>query len=163
MPFWRLASHEIWSQDSFELHTSWIFFTLFHILPLYNSHLNIGYLITKLYANLARNKANTWLNKFNLTNYNGFSIKLVKIFQDNWSCDWLGTQHPQKIMWGAHVEVQELVYLATWPTREMHWPARFFVWLSYPSLTIYIPSLLIKLLVGYSEEISREVSTTLTF
>ena len=49
------------------LHISWVFFTFSHTLPLYKSHLNIGYLISKLQANLARNKANTWLNKFNLT------------------------------------------------------------------------------------------------
>ena len=51
------------------LHISWVFFTFSHTLPLYKSHLNIGYLISKLQANLARNKANTWLNKFNLTIY----------------------------------------------------------------------------------------------
>ena len=55
------------SRDSLELHTSWDFFILSHTLPLHNSHLNTGYLIAKLQANLARNKANTWLNKFNLT------------------------------------------------------------------------------------------------
>ena len=47
--------------------TSWAFFTLSHTLPLHNSYINTGYLIAKLQANLARNKANTWLNKFNLT------------------------------------------------------------------------------------------------
>ena len=41
--------------------------TLSHTLPLHNSHLNTRYLIAKLQANLARNEANTWLNKFNLT------------------------------------------------------------------------------------------------
>ena len=45
----------------------WDFFTLFHTLPLYESHLNTRYLIAKLHVNLARNKANKWLNKFNLT------------------------------------------------------------------------------------------------
>ena len=43
------------------------FFTLSHTQPLHDSHLNSGYLITEIEANLARNKANTWLNKFNLT------------------------------------------------------------------------------------------------
>ena len=43
------------------------FFTLSHTLPLHDSHLNTGYLIAELQANLAQNKANTWLNKFNLT------------------------------------------------------------------------------------------------
>ena len=45
----------------------WDFFTLSHTLHLHNSHLNIGYLIVKLQENLARNKANKGLNKFNLT------------------------------------------------------------------------------------------------
>ena len=49
------------------LHLSWVFFTLSHTQPLHKSHLNKKYLITKLQANLARNKTNTWLNKFNLT------------------------------------------------------------------------------------------------
>ena len=61
------ASCEIQLRDSFELHTSWVFFTLSHTLHLHKSHLNTWYLIVKLQANLARNKANTWLNKFNLT------------------------------------------------------------------------------------------------
>ena len=38
-----------------------------HTQPLHNSHLNTRYLIVELQANLAQNKANTWLNKFNLT------------------------------------------------------------------------------------------------
>ena len=61
------VSREIRSRDSFDLHTSWVFFTLSHTQPLHDSQLNTGYLITKIQANLARNKANTWLNKFNLT------------------------------------------------------------------------------------------------
>ena len=40
------------------LHKLEHFFTLSHTLPLYDSHLNIGLLITKLQANLAWNKAN---------------------------------------------------------------------------------------------------------
>ena len=43
------------------------FFTLSHTQPLHDSHLNTGYLIAELQPNFARNKANTWLNKFNLT------------------------------------------------------------------------------------------------
>ena len=58
------------SQDpvmrNLQMHTFLNFFTLSHTQPLHNSHLNTGYLIAKLQANLARNKANTWLNKFNL-------------------------------------------------------------------------------------------------
>ena len=46
---------------------SWDYFSFSHTLPLHNSHLNIGYLIAKLLANLAWTKANKWLNKFNLT------------------------------------------------------------------------------------------------
>ena len=50
------------------MRTTWVFFTLSHTQPLHNSHLNTRYLIAKIQANLARNKVNTWLNKFNLTN-----------------------------------------------------------------------------------------------
>ena len=47
-------------------------FTLSHTRPLHDFHLNTWYLIAELQANLSRNKANTWLNKFNLKrgNYN---------------------------------------------------------------------------------------------
>ena len=40
-----------------------------HILSFLHtlSHTTLGYLIVKLQANLVRNKANTWLNKFSLT------------------------------------------------------------------------------------------------
>ena len=43
------------------------FFTFSRTQPLHYSHLNTEFLIAKLQANLAQNKANTWLNKFNLT------------------------------------------------------------------------------------------------
>ena len=43
------------------------FLSFLHTLLLHNSRLNTGYLIAKLRANLAWNKTNTWLNKFNLT------------------------------------------------------------------------------------------------
>ena len=39
------------------------FFTLSHTLPLHDSHLNIGLLIAKIQANLARNKANKMVDK----------------------------------------------------------------------------------------------------
>ena len=51
------------------MYTFLSFFTLSHTQPLHNSHLNTGYLIAKLQANLAWNKAITWLNKFNLTRF----------------------------------------------------------------------------------------------
>ena len=61
-----LVTHEIQSWESF-----WMLIhlksSLSHTQPLHNSHLNTGYLIVEIQANLARNKANTWLNKFNLT------------------------------------------------------------------------------------------------
>ena len=63
------ASREIQSWGSSWVHTSWAFFTLSHTLPLHNSHLNTWYLIAKLQANLTQNKANTWLNKFNFTQW----------------------------------------------------------------------------------------------
>ena len=42
------------------------FFTHSYIQPLHDSYLNIGYIIAEIEANLARNKTNTWWNKFNL-------------------------------------------------------------------------------------------------
>ena len=48
-------------------HTLDQFFTLSHTQPLHYSHLNTRFLNAKLQANLARNKVNTQLNKFNLT------------------------------------------------------------------------------------------------
>ena len=39
------------------------FFTLFHSLPLHDSHLNTGLLITKIQENLAWNKANKVVDK----------------------------------------------------------------------------------------------------
>ena len=62
---WRLASHESVARLLW-MHTTWVFFTLSHTQPLHNFHLNTGYLIAKIHANLTRNKINTWLNKFNL-------------------------------------------------------------------------------------------------
>ena len=45
------------------LHNLEHFFTLSHSLPLHDSHLNTGLLITKIQANLARNKANKMVDK----------------------------------------------------------------------------------------------------
>ena len=70
---WRLASHKSVARSSRETSLNahnLIFFTFSHTQPLHNSHLNTGYLIAKIQANLAQNKANTWLNKFNLTKMN---------------------------------------------------------------------------------------------
>ena len=46
------------------LHKLEYFFTLSHTLPLHDSHLNTRLLITKTQANLARNKANKMVDKF---------------------------------------------------------------------------------------------------
>ena len=40
------------------MHTLELFFTLFHTIPLHDSHLNTGFLNAELQTNLARNKAN---------------------------------------------------------------------------------------------------------
>ena len=61
------ASHEIQPRVRASLHSLEHFFTLSHTLPLHDSHLNTGFLSAVLQANLSRNKANTWLIKFNLT------------------------------------------------------------------------------------------------
>ena len=58
---WRLqpwAIHEIQSRVPASLHNLEHFFTLYHSLPLHESHLNTGLLIAKIQTNLTRNKAN---------------------------------------------------------------------------------------------------------
>ena len=45
------------------LHNLEHFFTLYHSLPLHDSHLNTGLLTAKIQANLARNKANKMVDK----------------------------------------------------------------------------------------------------
>ena len=52
------ATREIQPQVPASLHTFEQFFTLSHTLPLHGSHLNTGFLIAKIQANLARNKVN---------------------------------------------------------------------------------------------------------
>ena len=56
----QAASHP---QVPASLHSLEHFFTLSHTLPLHDSHLNIGLLIVKIQANLARNKANKIVDK----------------------------------------------------------------------------------------------------
>ena len=46
----------------FFVHTWAILHTLSHTLPLHDSHLNTGFLIAKIQANLVRNKANKMVN-----------------------------------------------------------------------------------------------------
>ena len=59
---WRLAaaSHpqDPAASPCFFAHTWAILHTLSHTLPLHDSHLNTGFLIAKIQANLARNKTN---------------------------------------------------------------------------------------------------------
>ena len=52
------ATHEIQPRVPISLHNLEQFFTLSHTLPLHDSHLNTELLISKIQANLARNKAN---------------------------------------------------------------------------------------------------------
>ena len=56
-------TREIQSRVPVSLHNLEHFFTLSHTLPLHDSHLNIGLLIAKIQANLARNKANKIVDK----------------------------------------------------------------------------------------------------
>ena len=55
-----VASH---SRVSTSLHNFEHFFTLSHLLPLHDSHLNTELLIAKIQENLARNKANKMVDK----------------------------------------------------------------------------------------------------
>ena len=57
------AIHEIQSRVPVSLHNLEQFFTLFHTIPLNDSHLNTGLLIAKIQENLARNKANKMVDK----------------------------------------------------------------------------------------------------
>ena len=57
------ATHEIHSRVPASLHNLEYFFTLSHILSLYDSHLNTGLLIAKIQENLALNKANKMVDK----------------------------------------------------------------------------------------------------
>ena len=52
------VTREIQPRVPVSLHNLEQFFTLSHTIPLHDSHLNIGLLIAKIQANLARNKAN---------------------------------------------------------------------------------------------------------
>ena len=59
-----VASHpRVQPRVSASLHNLEHFFTLFHSLPLHDSHLNTGLLIAKIQANLAWNKANKMVDK----------------------------------------------------------------------------------------------------
>ena len=49
------------------VHILELFFTLFHTLPLHNSHLNTGFLNAELQANWYGIKPTKWLIEFNLT------------------------------------------------------------------------------------------------
>ena len=71
------ASREIQPQVPASLHSLEHFFTLSHTLPLHDSHINTGFLSAILQANFSRNKANTWLIKFNLIsiNHKNFGVK----------------------------------------------------------------------------------------
>ena len=64
------------------LHTLEQFFTLSHTLPLHDSHLNTGFLSAVLQANMSRNRANTWLIKFNLT-ISPFAYSMTKHSKTN--------------------------------------------------------------------------------
>ena len=73
------ATREIQSWVPVSLHNLQQFFILSHTLSLYDSHLNIGLLIAKIQANLARNKANKMVDKIQpyKFNINIFSCTLL--------------------------------------------------------------------------------------
>ena len=62
------ATREIQSRVPAFFHNLEHFFILSHTLPLHDSHLNIGLLIAKIQANLARSKANKMVDKIQLYN-----------------------------------------------------------------------------------------------
>ena len=80
------ATHEIQSRDPASLHNLEHFFTFSHTLPLHDSHLNSGLLISKIQANLARNKTNKMVDK--IQPYLIFSYTLknkIYIYIRSWS------------------------------------------------------------------------------
>ena len=82
--FWWVTSRESLARILLIVHTL-EFFIFSHTQPLHDSYLNTGFLIAELQANLAWNKANKWLNKFNLTSFKSntittnFSITFLQI------------------------------------------------------------------------------------
>ena len=73
------ATCEIQSRVPASLHNLEHFFTLSHIQPLHDSHLNTGLLIAKIQANLARNKANKMIDKIQPYKTLNFDIKNFKM------------------------------------------------------------------------------------
>ena len=74
-----VSQSRVQSRITFLLHTLDQIFTLFHTQPIHYSHLNIGFLNVELQANLAQNKANTQLNKFNFTKFDNSLLKQLDL------------------------------------------------------------------------------------
>ena len=74
-----VSQSRVQSRITFLLHTLDQIFTLSHIQPIHYSHLNIGFLNVELQANLAQNKANTQLNKFNFTKFDNSLLKQLDL------------------------------------------------------------------------------------
>ena len=75
------ATREIQPWVPVSLHNLERFFTLSHTLPLHDSHLNTGLLITKTQANLAPNKANKMVDKIQPYRMYLFFLKLKRTHQ----------------------------------------------------------------------------------
>ena len=71
------ATRKIQSRVPVSLHNLKHFFTLFHTLPLHDSHLNTGLLIAKIQANLVRNKANKMVDKIQPYTYTYIQYSLL--------------------------------------------------------------------------------------
>ena len=69
-----IASHP---RVSASLHNFEHFFTLSHSLPLLDSHLNTGLLMTKIQANLARDKSNKMIDKIQPYVMNAIFIRMI--------------------------------------------------------------------------------------
>ena len=83
------VTREIQLRVPASLHYLEHFFTLFHSLPLHESHLNTGLLIAKIQANLTRNKESLLLNLFlcGLKVFQ-FSSWSVPHGRNSWSLKW---------------------------------------------------------------------------
>ena len=77
------ATRKIQLRVPVSLHNLEQFFTLSHTLPLHDSHLNTGLLITKIQANLTRNKTNKMVDKIQPYNIY-YKLKLYNLILSNY-------------------------------------------------------------------------------
>ena len=124
------ATREIQPRVPVSFHNLEQFFTLSHILPLHDSHLNTGLLIAKIRANLVRNKANKMVDK-------------IQPYINQWGLFIGALIHSQ---WRLFIGI-----LIPKPIRVIHWysdiqPMRIIHWYSDAQSRGYSVAIVIRLL-----------------